>query len=395
MFPVSVITVGLSNSVREALSREIANQPAQLENEFLDRAQLVETISRSKNSKPRLIINQCKSIEDLEELQKLREQFPWWPILTLTDVSLESSDLLKVNRAGATQIVPFPLAPEDFFQAMNTIAIQYSDTPMEKHLISVTGSSGGTGSTTLAIHLADEIASVKHRPVLLAELSFNMGMLATYLDVEPRFTLNDVFDDIDRLDPYLLKNVLTHVMDNLDILAGPQQLSSPLKVGLKDLLKVINYCQRLANVVILDVPCTYNEMQFEILARSDKVILIGEQTIPSIRSVKLVRDMFSQRHVETELFIVINKYNAKLEGFTAIDLQKILNVPKINTITADPTGLLAAANHGKPLRQVAPNSPVLGDITKLTDQLLGVAPVDYSPTNKSGIFNRLVKAFKG
>ena len=42
------------------------------------------------------------------------------------------------------------------------------------------------------------------------------------------------------------------------------------------------------SVALFDVPCTYDDMYFETLAIADQVVLVGEQKIPSIRTLKLV-----------------------------------------------------------------------------------------------------------
>ena len=53
----------------------------------------------------------------------------------------------------------------------------------------MTGAAGGSGATTVAFNLAYEIAEKLGQPTILAELTLQMGTLASMLDLQPKFTL--------------------------------------------------------------------------------------------------------------------------------------------------------------------------------------------------------------
>ena len=54
--------------------------------------------------------------------------------------------------------------------------------------------------------------------------------------------------------------------------------------------RVVDTLKLIADVVVLDVPCTYDDIYFETLAAANQAILIGEQKLPSIRALKMVRE---------------------------------------------------------------------------------------------------------
>src|SRR5205823_460160 len=145
-------------------------------------------------------------------------------------------------------------------------------------VLAVCGVTGGCGATTLALNLADELARRAPRPAaagpnepgapgcLLVELARQMGSLATYLDLEPRWTTRDLLADPSRLNLAGVRRALGWSGDGLAVLAGPyEELSAP-PVPSRSVFQLVDACRRVAPVVVLDVPCTFDEQCFETLA---------------------------------------------------------------------------------------------------------------------------------
>jgi pilus assembly protein CpaE len=393
-FPLKIALVSLSTGIRELLARELYPFSVQIDGEFRSANQAAEHFKASR-SEPRLLIYHMRRLEQLSELKQLNGQFGSWPILTLLEGSNNLDDFVAVNRAGASQIVGLPLVAEDFRQALHCLSVKYDKVPAKSTVVAVTGATGGTGATSLAINLAYEMANVHQQETILAEMNLTMGAVSSYLEVEPRYTLGDLFQQLDRMDAYLIRSVLTPVTERLHLLPGPQTLTDQIPVAKNDLSRLLSLCQRLAEVVVLDVPCNYHEIQFSALGQSEKVILLGEQTIPSIRSLKLIKEVLPLQVVQDGLFVVINRYNANRQGFTLPELAKLLNVSRIYPLADDPTGLHQAGVQGKPLRQVAPQSPYLTNLAQLIPLLFGVPDAVTEKAKKgSGLFTCLANVFK-
>src|SRR5205823_10724105 len=235
----------------------------------------------------------------------------------------------------------------------------------------VSGVTGGCGATVLAVNLAYEIASQYGRNVILSELSLQIGKLAAYLDINPEHTTFDLLNDGERVDPQMIQRAMVHVSDRLDVLAGEYRAITPVQASAASVIRLVDYCRSLANVAIFDVPCTYDDMYFETLAIADHVVLVGEQKIPSIRTLKLVCEALSRIDGARKLHIIINRYDPRMPGFGADRLKALLEVEDILTVCNDYAAVMASINHGRPLRQEAPKSPALADLNRVVQQLLG------------------------
>jgi Flp pilus assembly CpaE family ATPase len=122
------------------------------------------------------------------------------------------------------------------------------------------------------------------------------------------------------------------------------------------------------------------------------VILVGEQSITSIRTLKLILDSLSKAAGSPKYQVVMNRYSAGVQGLSARELEKVLALATIHTIPDDRPAVLAAANEGKLLRLVAPRSPVLAAIDSLVSSLLEET-TNGRPASGTSLMYRLFHAF--
>jgi pilus assembly protein CpaE len=391
MYPVPVVVVGCGEQLLPHVRRELCNLGATIEAEFPSTPVAVERLRPSRNEM-RVFVCHASTTQDVEQLKQLGGAFSGRPVVALVSEKKELGELFAANRAGAAQLVPLPLRPTDFAAAMNCLRVQFGYGTAESRVIAVTGATGGCGATTLAINLAHEIAFQHKLNTILTELALQMGMLATCLDVEPKLTTYDLLSSSTRMDVYMVQQALLRIADNLDIIPGPHRAIAPLAVSAREVIQLIDYARTLARMVVLDVPCNFNDLFFEILCHADQVVLVGEQKVPSIRALKLVRETLGPERADRQQ-VVINRYDPRIEGFSLTDLDRLLGAGKLLRVSADVVGVTGAVNHGRVLRLEAPYSPALADISELARSLLGLVSTAHPPTNGPGLFGRLVRAF--
>ncbi|MGP0067472.1 MAG: CpaE family protein [Isosphaeraceae bacterium] len=122
---------------------------------------------------------------------------------------------------------------------------------------------------------------------------------------------------------------------------------------------------------MLDIPDAFHDAG-AVLDTADHVLLIGVQSIPSLRAMKRFCERHSEERINHSLCVVINRYNPQLKGFTAPEIPELLGVPRLATIANDFRAVNLAINQGKPLRRVAPETPILHDLNVLIHSLLGL-----------------------
>jgi pilus assembly protein CpaE len=381
MYPLKVILVGCNGNTLPQVRQALHENPAVTEAEFSQAAEAIDNY-RWAQDEGRLLVVHIRSLQEVEDVQRLKRTFPAWPILALIDAPRgQAFELaLLANRAGASQVVPAPLDAEDFRAALDAIGKDHGYAAANAKVLAVSGVTGGCGATALAINLAHELLHLEKTRAIVAELNFQRGMLATYLNVEPSYVVHDLLASEGKLDLHMVQKALTPVTDNFLLLSGAHHAITPLEVQPRDLQRLLDYLRRLAQVLVLDVPCTSDDLYVQTLAAADQVILVAEPTLASLRALRLVLDLLgrgetSQATGIATVHLVLNRYDPRNEEFDLKKVENLLKVPRLNTVANDYAAMSAALNSGQPLRQKAPRSRALADIDRLARLLwTGIEP---------------------
>jgi pilus assembly protein CpaE len=392
MYPLPVVLVGIEEGLLPDIRRELSYGTAEVESEFPSASSAVETL-RQTRKQPRLIVVGLSSQSQAAVIQRMSNTLAGWPILALVPRMTDPADLLAINRAGAVQIVSLPPDRDDLQRAINMIGAQFGRSPLDRHVLAVTGAAGGSGATTLAINLAHKIAFRLRRPTILAELTLQMGSLASMLDLQPRVTLPHLIRESHRIDDFLVEKTLISAAEGLRILAGPQEVQSFTSMPPGSLVKIVECLKKLAEVVVLDLGGAFDDLKFEVLRACDQVMLVGLQTVPSIRALKLFCSSLPEERVQHSLWVVINRYNPGVKGFTRAEITEMLGAPRVLCIANDYQSVNQAVNKGRPLRLVAPESPILRDVDELMHAVLGLDR-PAAAANGKGLLGRVFHAMK-
>jgi pilus assembly protein CpaE len=391
MYPLPVVLVGIDDGLSPALRRDLAVTEVEVESEFHSAYMAIDCLRHYKKQ-PRLLIVEVGPDCQVDTIDRLGNGLSGWPILALLP-SENMADFVQVNRAGAIQVVLLPLDPPDLHRALNVIGSQFDRGALDRQVFGITSAAGGSGATTIAVNLAYEIAEQIGRSTILAELTLQMGSLASMLEFQPRVTLPHLIREIHRVDDYLLEKALVTVTKGLRILAGPHELNSISSVEPEHLIKIVDCLKKLAEVTVLDMPGTFDELEFQVLKSCDQVIVVGTQTVNSIKSLKLFCESLPEERLVHSLWVVLNRYNPGLKGFTCEEIKEMLGVARVLTIANDFDAVTLAVNKGRPLRQVAPGTPILHDLDALIDDLIG-RERQHSRRNGHGFFGRIFGALK-
>jgi pilus assembly protein CpaE len=390
MPPFHAILVGLTDPLAAQLKQEFAARGVPVEQE-LPTAEAVVSSFAGELPTPRLVVLHAPTREIAAAISCVRDHFPNWPIIAVLDRVDDSGVLLAVNRAGAEQIVSLPLNHADFGEALARIMSRFRPIGQAGQVLAVTGVIPGSGATTLAAALAGELASTYAIRTLLIEATLRMGVLALHLNVQPKLFLTDLLLESDKLDLDLFRKAVTPVAPRLDLVAAPPELTRTIPHPVQGMLQVINLARQVAPMVVLDLPCTFDDLQFELLWTADQIILVGEQSLPAIRTLRMILDAAQQANAVKRVHVVLNKYDPSIANLTAAQVRETLNQPEILTIPNDYSDIMQAVNEGCLLRNYAPLSPVLTGIRKLAQAVVG--PPRPQPEHRHTFLSRLYEFF--
>lgn len=387
MYPFKIVLIGDDDELLPHVRRELINHSAEVDREFRDVESALEQLSL-RHEESRLFVVQLENSAQLDALKRLSGTFAGRPILALMSGKADSSSLVHAMRHGASQVVMLPLTAAEFAEAMDGIVVQFGHLATQKQVIAVTAAHGGVGSTSIAVDLAYELAQQFKKNTILVELQQNIGMLTSFLGITPRYTTDQLLEMGYSVDLCAIKSALVPFGERLAVLAGPLHLKATAHVESSLLTHLIQSVSHLAEVVVVDVPSTLDEQQLGVLSCADKVVVVAEQTIPSVQLTVELLHLGLRTHLSS---IVINRFDSSLKTFDISHFKQVLEEDDVMTIAKDDAGFHAARNQGQPLRLAWPSSKAIADIDAIAEHLLGSQHTSRSQPASHGIFRKFTQ----
>ncbi len=384
MFPLNVILVGIPEPLTGRLRSDLADAGGDVAAALPD--PLAVTAQFASDFSPRLLVTYIPTGSNAAHVRQLRDAYLHWPILALAEAE-QGAALLAANRAGADQVVPLPLNDKDLADALEQISRRFRPNPTPCLTVAVTGAVTGCGASTLAANLAYDLAVNVNLSTLLVEVALQMGVQAINLDAKPKTSLADLVATASALDVTQVRKAVTQVAPNLTLLAGPTELTRHDPNAVQGVLKVLSLAKRLADVVIADVPCTYDDLHFETLWSADRVVLVADQSIPAVRTARMILDAVGRAKGVKGVHVVLNRYDPAISGLTVEKVSSALGGETVLTIPNEYAGVMKAASVGKPLMAVTPNCPIAVAVRDLSRLLTGHCA--EPPAASGGLFARL------
>lgn len=377
MYPYPVVLVGSSDGLNN-LEVSLSECAAQLEGRYSD----LRAARGRKSDQPAVFLIRLHDEEDLNQLKLLANAFPGQPLVALIEGECDTASLFRINRAGAAQLVAIPLQSGDLNAALDRVARQFGRVPPVGKVIAVCGVIGGCGATELALNLGFEAVTRWNKKCIIAEPAVPFGRMAVYLDVQHPRPTGEIYNTATPLDLNAIQSAMTPIVEGLRLLAAPAA-TFPYHPPTGDRIEaVIDGARQVAEVIVLDLPYSFDDDCFRLLAQSDEVILVSDASVPGLEALRLVRDAVVSRRGSGPVRLIVNKYST-VNSPGLERMKEALKAERIWTIAEDGQAFSAAANKGGSLRMHDPLSPALADIDLFLSDIIG-ARIIADPTDSHG-----------
>jgi pilus assembly protein CpaE len=241
------------------------------------------------------------------------------------------------------------------------------------------GAKGGSGTTTVAVNCAVELARLTKRSTLILDLK-PCGEIALFLGVRPRFTILDAVENLHRLDKDFLKELVTKHKSGLDILAGSEQFERPGAQdgpAIEELLRVLT---RLYDYIIVDGGNLVNACATAALYGADTLFLVTNPDLPSVRNAQRFIERVRQLGAGGERIRVLLNRASDQNLIAPRQIETALGYSIQHTFASDYRTVSTALNSGVPLT-LANHSEISEQFGAFTRQMVGMQaePTDLAP----------------
>ena len=280
-------------------------------------------------------------------------------------------------RTGAHDVVPLPLNIEDLETSLAPVADEISGrqsaaVASTSKLVTVIKGAGGAGATALTSQLALRFAQseVAHgRDACLIDLDVQFGDVAFQLGLRPKLSLHDLLEAGARLDGELLRAAVTQCGSGLKVIAAPPDMMPLEGVSSEHLMEIVDIATREFGTVFVDLPTNWTNWSLSLVARSDLVLLVTEQTVAGLnRAKRQLRLLQSQDLGNLDVRVIMNRFEkAQTRTIRSSDVREALGQQAAYTVANDPALMRAAIDQGVPISDIKRKSAIGKDLDVLND----------------------------
>ena len=180
-------------------------------------------------------------------------------------------------------------------------------------IITLLGAKGGTGVTSLALHLALELAADRQRKCILVDQHPALGDVSLYLGTgRHQYSFYELASNTDRLDQELLEGFLLHHDSGLHILDSPEAVDAMHGAPPSAVEYTLAFLAEAYQFVIVDCPPGLTDGTLASIAQSDKVAIIMTAELPSVRNaVRYMEHLSKLGYSSSTIQLVLNRHSKK------------------------------------------------------------------------------------
>jgi pilus assembly protein CpaE len=296
--------------------------------------------------------------------------------ICLTAESVSPMALMQAMRIGLKEFIAQPFneleiqaALKRFKERQIGLAVQ----PGRKlgQIISVFGSKGGVGTTTVSVNLAVSLAKGEgQKSVALLDMNTLFGEIPLFLEMAPKFHWGEITKNIERLDDTFLSNILTQHRTGVQVLPSPAYLNGHVRPTPEIMAKLLGLMRRMFDFVVIDAGQSTNDTALKTLGISDTLLLVSILSLPCLANTnKLLKSLTDMGYVAPDrIKVVLNRYVKKGE-ISLKDAEAGIGKEIFFTILNEYGATMAAINNGKSLYEIAPKSEITKCFIDLAESL--------------------------
>ncbi|WP_084397516.1 AAA family ATPase [Henriciella aquimarina] len=286
----------------------------------------------------------------------------------MNDISLYRQ---LVARGVSEYLVP-PVEPVQMVRSISTLFTD-PDAPFVGKSISVIGSKGGVGSSTIAHNLAWALAENAMVNTSLVDLDLSFGTTSLDFNHETQQTIADALLSPDRTDDAVISRLLAKATDRLSLFTAPASVNQIMDIDSQSYSMVIEGVRRLMPFVVLDLPHGWSDWIYNTLVTSDEVILVCQPDLASLRNGKnMIDQLKSQRPNDNPPKLIINMAGVpKRPEIPVKDFAAAIEVEPEIILPFDPQLFGTASNKGQMISETDPQSKPSQAIDHLASLLSG------------------------
>ncbi len=308
----------------------------------------------------------------------LKRNHPSTAVLLVVS-QLDPALMLEAMRAGVNECVTHPVSVSELQAAIKRLAGQLSSTT-RGDMFAIVGAKGGVGATTVAVNLASALAKAAPDSTLLVDMNVACGDAAVFLGAEPRFSVLDALENVQRLDEAYFRGLVVRSKSGLDLL-GASARTVATSFDSNRLRTLLDFVAQTYRYVVLDVPRS-DTVMLDSLESATKIVLVANQELATVRSASRMAASLRQRYGRERMMVVLTRTDRRAE-IGHDDVERTVGMEVRHTFPSDYRSALQAMNKGRPL-VLENHNELSGAFISFARELGGIADIEPPKGGRPG-----------
>lgn len=285
---------------------------------------------------------------------------------------------LPALRAGVRDIVSPSAGPDDLRSAVDRAAravrhlVPVPTAPSghrSGRIVTVVSPKGGVGKTTLSTNIAVGIANRHPGAVVLVDLDIQFGDVASALDLEPEYFLQDAVRGQARQDAMALKTLLTEHQTGLYAICAPDSPIEADSISGEDVAELLRTLAKEFRYVVVDTAPGLAEHTLSALDVTTDLVLLTSMEVPGVRGMRKEIDTLTQLGLLPESRQVVINFSEPRSLLTIADIEATIRTGVDHQLPRSKAAT-DSVNQGVPLLQSGVRDPLTKHLRSLVDRLL-------------------------
>jgi pilus assembly protein CpaE len=376
---LSVVTIALDESFANLLRGYLDSIPlvslrAELHHYLVDEHD-TDFVERLRDLRPDICLIDFDQNREraTRTAEKIRE------VLVETAIFATSSEtqpdlILGAMRCGCNEYLSKQIDRDQLLEALARVGARKRDSKEQAagKVLALLGAKGGSGVTTLCIHLAALLAQRHQRRTLLVDLHPDIGDAALYLALaKHQYHFYDLAENTHRLDKDLLQGFLIQHSSGVDVLPGPDGFDAPRhSTPAEAVERTIEFLRLQYEFVLVDCPPGLGDQNLAVFDHADQLYLVATPEIPSLRNVARYVDYFGRFDYRSDKVRVIINRHLKKGSITDAEIEKAIRKSVYWKVPNQYNEVIRTINTGDP-RALESRSELMRNLNDWAESISG------------------------
>jgi len=376
---LSVVTIALDESFATLLRGYLDSIPlvslrAELHHYLVDEHDTV-FVDRLKDLRPDICLidfdrDREKAIRTAEKIREVLVE----AAIFATSLETQPDLILRAMRCGCSEYLSKQIDRDQLLEALARVGARKRDSKEQVagRILALLGAKGGSGVTTLCIHMAALLAQRHQRRTLLVDLHPDIGDAALYLALaKHQYHFYDLAENTHRLDKDLLQGFLIQHSSGVDVLPGPDGFDTPRhSTPAESVERTLEFLRLQYEFVLVDCPPGLSEQNLAVFDHADQLYLVATPEIPSLRNVARYVDYFGHFDYPSDKVRVIINRHMKKGNITDAEIEKAIRKSVYWKVPNQYNEVIRTINTGDP-RALESRSELMRNLNEWAESISG------------------------